>query len=250
VIVKSSNVGAIKIALKIGPEKFSEYVQKFGFGDRARPTSAVRIGHRLGTVEADPTARSHRSRWATQVGVTPLQMAAAVSAVANGGELLQPRAVRAVIRDGKRLPVPRKVLDRAISTGTAATLTEIMEDVVSRARGRKRRFPGFTVAGKTGTAKKLVNGSYRGHSDYNVSFVGFVPSRKPVFAIVVVVDSPHRVSPYGGVVAAPIFQKIASAALRHHGIPQTIDAPAPLLVTRSPSRVAADVRTGRRLLRS
>jgi cell division protein FtsI (penicillin-binding protein 3) len=79
---------------------------------------------------------------------------------------------------------------------------------------------------------KLVNGSYRGHSDYNVSFVGFVPSRKPVFAIVVVVDSPHRVSPYGGVVAAPIFQAIATAALRQYGVPQTIGAPPPLVVAR------------------
>jgi len=77
-----------------------------------------------------------------------------------------------------------------------------------------------------------VNGSYRGHSDYNVSFVGFVPSRKPVFAIVVVVDSPHRVSPYGGVVAAPIFQKIAETALRHYGVPQSINAPEPLMATR------------------
>ena len=88
------------------------------------------------------------------------------------------------------------------------------------------------MAGKTGTAKKLVNGSYRGHSDYNVSFVGFVPAHKPVFAIVVVVDSPHRVSPYGGVVAAPIFQKIAATALRHYSVPQSIDAPEPLLASR------------------
>src|SRR6185369_17160110 len=110
--------------------------------------------------------------------------------------------------------------------------SQIMEGVVTEGTGKAAQIPGYTVAGKTGTAKKLVNGSYRGHSDYNVSFVGFAPSRKPVFAIVVVVDSPHRVSPYGGVVAAPIFQKIASAALRHHGIPQTIGAPAPLLVTR------------------
>jgi membrane peptidoglycan carboxypeptidase len=167
-----------------------------------------------------------------QIGVTPLQMAAAVSAVANGGELVQPRVVRAVIRDGKRLTVPRKVLDRAIKPETAATLTAIMEEVVERGTGTKAQVPGFTIAGKTGTAKKLVNGSYRGHSDYNVSFVGFVPSRKPVFAIVVVVDSPHKVSPYGGVVAAPIFQRIAAAALRHHGVPQNINAPAPLLVTR------------------
>jgi membrane peptidoglycan carboxypeptidase len=166
------------------------------------------------------------------VGVTPLQMATAVSAVANGGELVQPRVVRAVIRDGRRLAVPHKVLDRVVSASTMATLTEIMERVVTDGTGKRAQIPGYTVAGKTGTAKKLLNGSYRGHSDYNVSFVGFVPSRKPVFAIVVVVDSPHKVSPYGGVVAAPIFQKIATAALRQYGVPQSIDAPEPVFASR------------------
>jgi membrane peptidoglycan carboxypeptidase len=113
-----------------------------------------------------------------------------------------------------------------------ATLTGIMEKVVEDGTGERAQVPGYTVAGKTGTAKKLVNGSYRGHSDYNVSFVGFVPSRQPAFAIVVVVDSPHRVSPYGGVVAAPIFQRIATAALRQYGIPASIDAPEPVLASR------------------
>jgi membrane peptidoglycan carboxypeptidase len=167
-----------------------------------------------------------------QVGVTPLQMAVAVSAVANGGELVQPRAVRAVIRDGRRLPVPHKIHGRVASASTMATLTEIMEKVVEEGTGERARVTGYTVAGKTGTAKKLVNGSYRGHSDYNVSFVGFVPSRQPLFSIVVVVDSPHRVSPYGGVVAAPIFQRIATAALRQYGVPATIDAPEPVLASR------------------
>lgn len=232
VIVRSSNVGAIKVALKLGPDTISDYVRRFGFG---RPTSPDFRGESSGIVW-DP-ARLNDSALASvamgyQVGVTPLQMAAAVSAVANGGELVQPRAVRAVIRDRKRLPVPRKVLNRAISANTAATLTQIMEDVVDRGTGERAKIPGYTVAGKTGTAKKLVGGSYRGHSDYNVSFVGFVPSRKPVFAIVVVVDSPHRVSPYGGVVAAPIFQKIAATALRHYAVPQSIDAPEPLLASR------------------
>jgi membrane peptidoglycan carboxypeptidase len=113
-----------------------------------------------------------------------------------------------------------------------ATLTEIMERVVTDGTGKLARVDGYTVAGKTGTAKKLLNGSYRGHSDYNVSFVGFVPSRKPVFTIVVVVDSPHKVSPYGGVVAAPIFQKIATAAVRQYGVPPSIDAPDPVFAGR------------------
>jgi cell division protein FtsI (penicillin-binding protein 3) len=232
VIIKSSNVGAIKVALKLGPEKVGDYVKRFGFG---RPTSPDFRGESPGIVW-DPSKLTDSALASVamgyQVGVTPLQMAAAVSAVANGGELVQPRVVRAVIRDSKRLPVPRKVVTRSITSETAATLTQIMEAVVTEGTGKAAQIPGYTVAGKTGTAKKLVNGSYRGHSDYNVSFVGFVPAQKPVFAIVVVVDSPHRVSPYGGVVAAPIFQKIAATALRHYGVPQSIDPPVPLFITR------------------
>jgi cell division protein FtsI (penicillin-binding protein 3) len=231
-IIKSSNVGAIKVALKLGPEKVSDYVRRFGFG---QPTSPDFRGESPGIVW-DPSSLTDSALASVamgyQVGVTPLQMAAAVSAVANGGELVQPRVVRAVIRDRKRLPVPRKVITRAITTNTAATLTQIMEAVVTEGTGKAAQIQGYTVAGKTGTAKKLVNGSYRGHSDYNVSFVGFVPAHKPVFAIVVVVDSPHRVSPYGGVVAAPIFQKIAATSLRHSSVPQSIDAPEPLLASR------------------
>ncbi len=232
VIVRSSNVGAIKVALKLGPEKIGDYVKRFGFG---RPSSPDFRGESPGMVW-DPSSLNDSALASVamgyQVGVTPLQMATAVSAVANRGDLVQPRAVRAVIRDGRRLPVPHKVLGRVATTSTMTTLTEIMEKVVEEGTGERAQVAGYTVAGKTGTAKKLVNGSYRGHSDYNVSFVGFVPSRKPVFTIVVVVDSPHRVSPYGGVVAAPIFQRIATAALRQYGVPASIDAPEPVLAGR------------------
>ena len=232
VIVKSSNAGAIKIGLTLGPARLSAYAQRFGFG---RPSSPDFRGENAGIVwdgsKLSDSALASVSM-GYQVGVTPLQMAAAVSAVANGGELIQPRAVRAVIREGQRVPVPRKVVHRAISPTTAAQLTTIMEGVVERGTGTRAQIPGFTVAGKTGTAKKLINGSYRGHSDYNVSFVGFVPSRKPIFTLIVVVDSPHAVSPYGGVVAAPIFQRIAEAALRSYAAPPSVNAPPPVLVAR------------------
>ena len=232
VIVRSSNVGAIKVALRLGPQKIGEYVKRFGFG---RPTSPDFRGESPGMVW-DPSSLNDSALASVamgyQVGVTPLQMATAVSAVANGGQLVQPRAVRAVIRDGMRLPVPHTMLDRVASASTMATLTEIMERVVVDGTGKRAKVDGYSVAGKTGTSKKLVNGSYRGHSDYNVSFVGFAPSRQPVFSIVVVVDSPHRVSPYGGVVAAPIFQKIATAALRQYGVPPSINAPEPVFAGR------------------
>jgi cell division protein FtsI (penicillin-binding protein 3) len=232
VIVKSSNVGAIKVGLKLGPERLGLYVNRFGFG---RPSSPDFPAESAGIVW-DP-ARLNDSALASvsmgyQVGVTPLQMAAAVSSVANGGELLEPRVVRAVIRDGKRIPVPRKVLRRTVSAGTAAELTRIMEAVVERGTATQAQLPGYTVAGKTGTAKKLVHGSYLGHSNYNASFVGFVPSRKPVYTIIVLIDSPHARSYYGGAVAAPVWQRIADAALRHSGVPPTLNTPPPVLRAR------------------
>ena len=108
----------------------------------------------------------------------------------------------------------------------------MLEGVVTDGTGKQAAIADYTIAGKTGTAKKLVNGSYRGHSNYNVSFVGFAPSRKPKFAIIVVVDSPHGVPAYGGTVAAPIFQRIAQAALQHYGVQRTINPPPPLIVER------------------
>jgi membrane peptidoglycan carboxypeptidase len=173
-----------------------------------------------------------------QVGVTPLQMASAVSSVANGGELVQPRVIRAVIRDGVRKPVPRKVLGRAIDAATAAEVAAIMEAVIERGTGKAAQIDGYTVAGKTGTAQKVENGRYS-NTDYNVSFVGFGPSRKPAFTIVVVIDSPHRVPPYGATVAAPIFQRIAAAALRQYGVPPSLNPAPPVLAVR---READDVR--------
>jgi cell division protein FtsI (penicillin-binding protein 3) len=231
VIVRSSNVGAIKIGLRVGSERLGLYARRFGFG---HPTSPDFPSESPGILW-DPAKQSESAlasmAMGYQVGVTPLQMASAVSSVANGGDLVQPRVVRAVIRDGARRPVPRKVLGRAIDAATAADVTAIMEAVVERGTGRSAQIDGYTIAGKTGTAQKVVNGRYS-NTDYNVSFVGFVPSRKPVFAIVVVVDSPHKVPPYGATVAAPIFKRIATAAMRQYGVPPSINPAPALLVAR------------------
>ena len=231
VIVRSSNVGAIKVGLRLGPQRLGAYVNRFGFG---RPSSPDFRGENPGIVWNPSTLTESALASVAigyQVGVTPLQMAAAVSSVANGGKLMEPRLVRAVIRDGKRVPVPQKVLRRTVSPETAAQLTSMMEAVVERGTAKRAQIPGYTIAGKTGTASKIVNGHYS-RSDYNVSFVGFVPSRAPLFTIIVMVDSPRNVSAYGGVVAAPIFQRIADRALRHNGVPPSLDAAPPLLVAR------------------
>jgi cell division protein FtsI (penicillin-binding protein 3) len=237
VIVKSSNVGAIKIGLKLGPERLGLYVRRFGFG---RPTSRDFPGESPGIVW-DPSRLTDSAlasmSMGYQVGVTPLQMASAVSSIANGGDLFEPRVVRAVVRDGRRTIVPHKVVRRTISATTAAELTQMMEGVVKRGTATRAAIPGYTVAGKTGTAQKLIGGRYS-HSEFNASFVGFVPSTRPVFVMVVVIDSPHANGYFGGLVAAPVFQRIAEAALRHAGVPATLNAPPPVLVAQHPQTPA------------
>lgn len=232
VIVKSSNVGAIKVGQLLGSARLGAYVSRFGFGQRSSPDFPGESPGIVWNPEKLTDSALASVSMGYQVAVTPLQMAAALSSVANAGELVEPRIVRTVIASGTRTPVPRKVVRRTMSPGTAAVLTEVMEQVVERGTGRSARIDGFTVAGKTGTAQKIVNGQYSS-SDYNASFIGFVPSRQPRFVIVVVIDSPHgRNSYYGGTVAAPIFQRIAEAGLRLYGIPQSLNAPPPVFVRR------------------
>src|SRR4029079_10478439 len=161
-----------------------------------------------------------------------LQMAAAVSSIANGGQYIEPRVVRAVYHDGVRYQAPSKIVRRTISPDTAAALVSIMEEVVTDGTAKRARIDGFTVAGKTGTAQKLIKGRYS-HSDHFASFVGFLPSRDPALAIVVVIDSAHGPNgDHGGTVAAPIFRNIAEPALRYFGIPPTINPAPPVLVAR------------------
>src|SRR6185436_12582133 len=231
VIVKSSNVGAIKVGLKLGPQRLGDYITRFGFGQTLGPDFR---GETAGIVwnpaQLNDSALASVSM-GYQVGVTALQMATAASTVANGGHRPQPRVVRAFIKDGRRLEVPHKEVQQAITPDTAATMTTIMEQVVERGTARAAQIPGYTIAGKTGTAAKLVNGHYQ-KSDYNASFVGFIPSRKPALTILVVIDSPHGNGYTGGAVSAPVFKRIAEAALTYLGIGPNLNAPPPVLVTR------------------
>jgi cell division protein FtsI (penicillin-binding protein 3) len=231
VIVKSSNVGAIKIGFKLGKERLSDYVARYGFG---HPVSPDFPGESPGIVwRQDKWTDSALASVSMgyQVGVTPLQMLAAVSSVANGGKYIEPRVIRAVYKDNRRFAVQPRVVRQTISADTAATMTGIMEGVVERGTAKAAQIPGYTIAGKTGTAAKLVNGHYSA-SDWNASFVGFLPSRDPAVAIIVVTDSPHTKGHTGGVVSAPVFKKIAEATLQYLGIAPTINPPAPVLVAR------------------
>jgi len=232
VIVHSSNVGAIKVGLMVGAERLGLYVKRFGFG---RPTSPDFPSESPGIVW-DPSKMNDSAlasmSMGYQVAVTPLQMATAASAVANGGTLYEPHVVRAVIKGDQRTVIAPKAVRQAILPETAATLTNIMERVVSNGTGRNARLVSYTVAGKTGTADKLVNGRYSG-SQQNVSFVGFVPSRSPELTVIVMVDSPRVGGDTGGLIAAPIWKRIADASLRQLGVTPTINQQPPVIVARN-----------------
>ena len=241
VIVKSSNVGAIKVGLMVGPERMGLYIRRFGFG---KPSSPDFPSESPGIVwnpsKLNDSALASVSM-GYQVGVTPLQMAAAASVIANGGTLYEPHVVRATVKGGVRTAVPPKAVRRAILPETAATLTTIMESVVTEGTAKRARLVNYTVAGKTGTADKLVHGRYSS-SQQNVSFIGFVPSRNPIMTVIVMVDSPRVGGDTGGAIAAPIFKNIADASLRLLGVTPTINPLPPVLVARrndSPVTAAA-----------
>jgi cell division protein FtsI (penicillin-binding protein 3) len=232
VIVKSSNIGAVKIGLQIGAERLSRFVGLYGFGSQVSPDFPAENAGIVWSPEKWTESALASVSMGYQVAVTPLQMVAAVSSIANRGQYVEPRAVRAVYRNGVRYAATPKVARRTVSPDTAATLTTIMEGVVTDGTAKRAQVDGYTVAGKTGTAQKLIDGRYS-HSDHYASFVGFVPSTNPVLAMVVVIDAPKGPNgDHGGTVAAPIFRNIAEPALRYLGVPWTINPPAPVLVAR------------------
>ncbi len=230
VIVKSSNVGAIQIGLELGPERLLRYIRRFGFGETLTDNVA---GQQRGRIPSLKRIAKEGERASVSMGygvsVTALQMATAVSAVANRGLLVEPRLVRAMIRNGIRAETPARTVRRAISEATAANLTEIMEGVVERGTARRAQVPGYHVAGKTGTSEKLVDGVYS-NSDHYASFVGFVPARKPDITILVMIDTPRGARNTGGSVAAPIFSRFAAAALRYRAVSPTVDPPPPVFL--------------------
>jgi cell division protein FtsI (penicillin-binding protein 3) len=232
VIVKSSNIGAVKIGFRVGTERLSRFVGLYGFGRQASPDFPSENPGIVWSADKLTDSALASISMGYQVAVTPLQMAAAVASVANGGHYVEPRVVRAVYHDGVRYQAAPKVVRRTISPDTAAVLTTIMEQVVTDGTAKRAAIDGYTVAGKTGTAQKLIKGRYS-HSDHFASFVGFLPSRDPALAIVVVIDSAHGPNgDHGGTVAAPIFRNIAEPALRYLGIPPTINPAPPVLVAR------------------
>jgi cell division protein FtsI (penicillin-binding protein 3) len=216
VIEQSSNIGTVKVAQRLGPALLYKYIKLFGFGSKL----GIDIPGEVSGLLKEPRFWSKTSMLALpmgqEVGVTALQLASALSVIANGGYLMQPYMI-SEIGDKYGQPIKQfspKPIRRVISEDTALRVKKILIGVIENGTGKMAKVPGFSAAGKTGTAQKLdPNGRYS-HKKFVGSFIGFAPAEEPLVTIVVTVDESH---PYyfGGVVAAPVFKNVAGAVIRY-----------------------------------
>ena len=257
VVAESSDVGAIKLGLRLGPKKFYDYIRAFGFGS---PTGVELPGESRGLLR-------RLENWSAisiggvsmgqEVGVTPVQLVSAVSAIANGGVVHRSRIVRELpecAAGGTQCAPPSATRDtlapgesegsqssasaddsahRVVRPETAAMLRKMLEEVVLNGTGKLAQLDGYTVAGKTGTAQKIdpATGRYSTR-DYIASFVGFAPVNSPAVTVLVVLDSPVG-GHHGGEVAAPVFREVTQQTLSYLRVPPDIPVAPPVQLATS-----------------
>lgn len=219
----SCNPGFIEMGQRLGMDNFYKYLRDFGFGKK---TGIEMAGEAVGILanKKRATALDLATMSIGQTNnVTAIQLLTAVAAVANGGTLLKPQLVREIVNPSGKVVTPfkKEEIQRVISEATSKLEREILEAVVTNGTGRRAFLPGYRVAGKTGTAQKVVNGGYV-QGDYIASFVSFAPANSPRLAILSVIDG---VPFYGGAVAAPPVQAVMLDSLKYLGVKPDLSAP-------------------------
>lgn len=219
VIEQSSNVGIIQVAEKLGRERFYKYARDFGYGITTGIDLPGEMKGRLKRpVEFSPVSLNYMSI-GYEVLVTPLQMTNAYACIGNGGMMMKPFIIKKVLApDGSTIRdfQPTEIRN-VVSRNTARTLTELLVGVVERGTGVDAKIEGVKIAGKTGTAQKLVDGAYS-KSKYTASFIGYFPAENPQIVVSVIMDAPQAGEIYGGKVAAPIFKRIAERIIDMTGL--------------------------------
>ncbi|MFE6077123.1 penicillin-binding transpeptidase domain-containing protein [Paenibacillus sp. NPDC057886] len=223
-VKRSSNIAFVNLGYNmLGGERLRHYIDQFGFGKKT--------GIDLPSESASPIKPLvYKSEIATAayghglVQVTPIQQVAAISAIANGGKLMEPHLVKEIINpnDGTSEVIKPKVVRQVISKESSKLVSGYLEQVVADqtiGTGRNAYIEGYRVAGKTGTARKVVNGEYSKSKDV-VSFIGFAPVNNPKIAMLIVIDQPDGSNIGGGTAAAPVFKKIVSQTLQYMGVPK------------------------------
>jgi cell division protein FtsI/penicillin-binding protein 2 len=215
ILARSSNVGAVTIGLKVGAEKFSQWIERFGFGKQTGiqyPNEESGIVPKLDEYSGSTMGNLPMGQG---LAVTPIQMVEGYTAIANGGMLRPPQLIKKIGEEAVNEPKGKRV----ISSQVAAEIREMLEGVLAPGgTASEVSVPGYTLAGKTGTAQVAENGGYS-KTKYIASFIGFAPAQNPQFLCAVIVDEPQG-EIYGGSVAAPAFGQIAEFALPYLGVPQ------------------------------
>lgn len=231
VFEQSSNIGVTKIAQKIGANTIYQYGRKFHFGMKTH----IDLPGEVTGVLKPPQAWSKTSIGAIPIGqevtVTQIQLLCAIAAIANDGVSMRPFVVK-YIKDSHDEIIKSfepEIVERVISSDTAKRLTDILAGVVENGTGKLAQIKGIKVAGKTGTAQKVINGIYS-HSNFYATFFGFAPAGNPRIAAIVVVDDPHP-SYFGGTVAGPVFKEVVENTLKYLESSESL-APGPQLVER------------------
>ncbi len=221
VIEKSSNIGTVKAAMRLGEKDLYEYIKAYGFG----VTTGIGLPGEIKGIVRPLNQWSKYSITAIpigqEVGVTPIQLIASLSAIANGGQLMKPRIVDSII-DSKGEIIKKYepvIVRRVTSEQTSRQIREIMKGVIEQGTGTRARLDRFAAGGKTGTAQKVGPSGRYSHRDYIASFVGFAPMERPVVAVCVMVDTPRK-GYFGGTVSGPVFKEICDATLRYLDVEQ------------------------------
>lgn len=222
ILAKSSDVGAIKLGLRLGPAKFYQYIRGFGFG---QSTGVDLPGENKGMLRRPENWGSFSIgsiSMGQEVGVTAIQLVSAMNTIANGGKWVRPHVVRGMKHNGAMTPEPQPEPRRVISEDTAATMRTMLEGVLlpGGTAARLGALLGYTAGGKTGTAQRYdpATGRYSA-SQYVASFVGFAPLNEPAITVLVTLDSPVGLH-QGGEVSAPVFKKVAEQILAYLNVPQ------------------------------
>ena len=217
VIEKSSNIGTVKVAATFGPSAMYKYMRGFGVYDK----TGVDLPGEVQGMNRPLSKWSGVSMLAIPMGqevtVTAIQLASAISVIADNGYLVRPRIVSAVVDENGRAvkEFPPKVMRKVLSPKTAAKMRALLMGVVETGTGKKAKIEDYHAGGKTGTAQKVEGGTYS-HERFIASFIGFAPVEKPEISVVICVDEPRPVY-YGGDVAAPVFKNVADESLKYLG---------------------------------
>ncbi len=218
ILIKSSNIGAAKLGIQLGDQRFYQYARKFGFGD----TTSVNLPGEIRGVVPPPDRWDKisitRMPMGQSVAATPLQITNAMCAIANGGTLMVPQIIRDVVVNGTTSEYKPQEKWRVVTKKATDQVRDALVKVVSpKGTAKLAAVTGFKVAGKTGTAQKPDENGRMAHEDYVVSFVGYMPAEDPAFVMLVLIDEAQlqREHNLGGLVAAPIFSRIAEKAARY-----------------------------------